>query len=69
MATQKLLFLCSGQSCDPIAVGTLASVSSIDVECAGKLRRTALEHRLSLVGTGRGGCLGHKVEVEEFDEL
>lgn len=37
VATQKLLFLCSSQSRDPVAVGTLASVFSIDVECARKL--------------------------------
>lgn len=37
VATQKLLFLCSSQSCDPVAVSTLASVLSIDVECARKL--------------------------------
>lgn len=69
VATKKLLFLCGGQSCNPVAVGTLASVSSIDVECARKLRRTALEHRLSLVSAGGRRGLGHQIEVEEFDEL
>lgn len=69
MATQELLLLRSGQSDDPVAVSTLATVSTVDTIAGNKLRGAALEDRLPLVRAGRRGCFGHEIEVEEFDEL
>lgn len=69
MATQELLLLRRGQRHDPVAVGTLAAVPTVDTIGANKLRGAALEDGFPLVSAGRRGCFGHEIEVEEFDKL
>lgn len=69
MATQELLLLRSGQCDDPVAVSTLAAVSTVHTIAGNKLRGAALEDRFPLVSAGRRGCFGHEIEVEELDEL